>query len=228
MSPAAKARAAAAAAAAAGAVAEPAPPVGDEPEETRERIIRVATALFYRNGYKGTSMNAIAAEVGISAPALYWHFDSKQEICFRSVHEELSRFVHALAPASQEATVELRLGRFVWTYVVLKLRQSEWLSTPGAAGAYSQLRSAMTRRQRDRLDVLQRQVMDQLRGILDAGVAGGAFRFDNATVTAFAITTLCEYVFTWFDPDGALDASAVADHYRDLVLAMVGAAPDPA
>jgi AcrR family transcriptional regulator len=197
-------------------------PAGDAPEQTRERIVDVATKLFYRNGYRGTSMSAIAAEVGISAPALYWHFKSKQEICFTAVYEELGHFVYALKPASEEPSAEERLGRFVWTYVLLKLRQSEWLSAPGAAGAYRELRSSLTRKQGAQIDALQRQVLDQLRGVLDDGQASGAFRFDSQPVTAFAIVTLCEYVFSWFDPGGPLDAAQVADHYRTLVLSMVG------
>src|SRR4030095_14605815 len=47
---------------------------------TSVQILQVASALFARHGFAGTSTRDIAREVGISQPALYKHFGSKQEI----------------------------------------------------------------------------------------------------------------------------------------------------
>lgn len=205
--------------------AKPTPSGEGRPDQTRERIVRVAMSLFYERGYRGTSLAAIAKELNISAPALYWHFSSKRDICFTAVYEELDRFAYALQPALQEASPDRQLGHFVRTYVLLKLQQNEWLREPGAVGAYRQLRQAMTPKQRERLDGRQRQVYQMLRGILDAGRSAGLFHYDDSTATTFAVVTLCEYVFSWVQPGGRLTPDAIADIYRGLVLAMVGAAP---
>lgn len=189
----------------------------------RDRILSVAATLFYRQGYGGTSMNAIAAELDISGPALYWHFKSKQELCFEAIRAELDRFVAGLAPASRKSGPTAQLSAFVAAYVVLKLHQSETLETPGASGVYSQLRDSLTAAQRETLDGLQRKVVKQLRGILRRGQKAGEFRFDNLSVTTFAIISLCEYVFSWFDPEGRLSITEVGEEYQALVLAMVGA-----
>lgn len=191
--------------------------------DTRERILRVANALFYEHGYSGTSLTAIAEEVGVSAPALYWHFSSKEEMCFTAVHAELSRFVEAFRPCeSDEASPDVRLSMFVRAYVREKLEQSRWLRTPGASGSYGQLRDALGPEYRKRLDELQRRVVEILRSILRDGREAGIFRFAELTPTAFAIVTMCEYVFVWVRGDGPLGPDQVADVYRDLVLAMVG------
>ena len=47
---------------------------------TRERILEVALDLFVRKGYAGTSLREIAAELGFSKAALYYHYESKQDI----------------------------------------------------------------------------------------------------------------------------------------------------
>ena len=47
---------------------------------TSVQILQVASALFARHGFAGTSTRDIAREVGLSQPALYKHFGSKQEI----------------------------------------------------------------------------------------------------------------------------------------------------
>jgi AcrR family transcriptional regulator len=47
---------------------------------TRDEILRVAAEQFTRSGYKGTSLQEIAAEVGCSKAALLYHFAAKDSI----------------------------------------------------------------------------------------------------------------------------------------------------
>ncbi len=49
-------------------------------KNTKEKILEEALKLFAQSGYKGTSMNEIAAKIGVSKAALYKHYSSKQEI----------------------------------------------------------------------------------------------------------------------------------------------------
>ena len=49
-------------------------------KNTKERILEEALKLFSQSGYMGTSMNDIAAELGVTKAALYKHYKSNQEI----------------------------------------------------------------------------------------------------------------------------------------------------
>lgn len=49
-------------------------------KSTKERILEEALKLFSQSGYMGTSMNDIAAKLGVTKAALYKHYTSKQEI----------------------------------------------------------------------------------------------------------------------------------------------------
>ena len=51
---------------------------------TREEILDVATDLFIELGYDKTSLREIAERVGVTKAALYYHFESKEEI-FRTL-----------------------------------------------------------------------------------------------------------------------------------------------
>jgi AcrR family transcriptional regulator len=190
---------------------------------TRERILTMALRLFYARGYRGTSLSAIADEVGISAPSLYWHFESKHELCFVCVRDELQRFIEGIERGTQGSDPQTQLGGFVRAYVHLKLEQNEWLDQPGAAMGYRQLRNALKPARRAEIDALQRRVLNLLRSVLRAGRDSGVLRFDDADTTAFAVITMCEYVYTWVQPGGRLSPDEIADEYRDLVLAMVRA-----
>ena len=57
--------------------------------ETKTKISEVALRLFSQNGYPGTSMSDIAAQLGITKPALYKHYGSKREI-FDSILKRMS------------------------------------------------------------------------------------------------------------------------------------------
>jgi AcrR family transcriptional regulator len=58
---------------------------------TRERILNVALELFVAQGYDGTSLRQIAEQLGVTKAALYYHFESKEDI-LRALHMRLHEF----------------------------------------------------------------------------------------------------------------------------------------
>ncbi len=55
-------------------------PEGATAEETRKRLLQAAAALFARNGLHGTTLGEIAGAAGLTAPAIYNHFSSKDDL----------------------------------------------------------------------------------------------------------------------------------------------------
>ena len=68
-------------------------------KKTKEKILKVATALFSQLGYRGASVRKIAKEVGIRESALYNHFTNKEAI-FLEVAKEI--FSSPFSLSSQE------------------------------------------------------------------------------------------------------------------------------
>lgn len=54
-----------------------------ESSPRREQILRVAAQLFARHGFHGVSIAELGAAVGVSGPALYRHFASKEALLAR-------------------------------------------------------------------------------------------------------------------------------------------------
>jgi AcrR family transcriptional regulator len=74
-------------------VAEDEPDSRPEPTrpDTRQRILDVALGLFTEQGYDGTSLRQIAEKLGVTKAALYYHFESKDDILL-ALHMRLHEF----------------------------------------------------------------------------------------------------------------------------------------
>jgi AcrR family transcriptional regulator len=72
--------------------------------ETRAELIAAAARAFSARGYRGASMEAIAAEAGYSTGAIYGHFSGKEDL-FLAVFED-----YAATRARELAELEERAG----------------------------------------------------------------------------------------------------------------------
>ena len=54
--------------------------------EKRAAILEAAKRLFPRHGFEGTSMDAVAAEAGVSKLTVYSHFGGKESLFIETIH----------------------------------------------------------------------------------------------------------------------------------------------
>lgn len=188
----------------------------------RERVMQVALQLFLANGYAGTSLKAVADELGISPPALYWYFPSKEELYGSVIEQSMRDFLDYVRGAITDSDPVFKLSQLVRAHVTWQLQQSEiaqafdlTMALKGRASDIPESRLAPVRK-------LENDYLDDVRTILREGVEAGVFDVDDYVTTAFAIITLCEYVTTWYNSNGPLSIPAVANRYEALVRRMVG------
>lgn len=66
--------------------------------DQRDRILGCACDLYLKHGLDGFSMRKLAREVGVTAPAIYRHYDGRDEVLsdvLREAHRTFSRYLYA-------------------------------------------------------------------------------------------------------------------------------------
>lgn len=68
-----------------------------------DRIVNVATDLFYKQGYRATGINEIIEKSGVAKATFYSHFPSKDDLCAASLNwlsnNEINYIENAIASA---------------------------------------------------------------------------------------------------------------------------------
>jgi AcrR family transcriptional regulator len=136
----------------------------DAPPSRREQILTTAAELFAARGFHGVSVSELGAACGITGPALYKHFPSKDAVLAEmlvSISEQLlavgrARVREADAPGDAlEALVDWHVDFAVRQRAVIVVQDRDWESLPTEA--------------REQVRALQRKYVDlwaaQLRAI---------------------------------------------------------------
>jgi AcrR family transcriptional regulator len=96
-------------------------------EQTRRRLLNAAGRVFRRRGYRGASVEAIAAEAGYTVGALYSNFEGKDDLLLALLEEEIGEItkrVVAAAAEPEDAIEKLRRGALEWMAVLDEERES--------------------------------------------------------------------------------------------------------
>lgn len=71
-------------------------------KDTANRILQQAMKIFLEKGYHGTSIEEITQAAGLTKGALYWHFQSKEDLLKRIMEEFEKRFLDGLIQAVKD------------------------------------------------------------------------------------------------------------------------------
>jgi AcrR family transcriptional regulator len=183
----------------------------------RERILEEAVKLFYERGFTGTTLDDIAAELGVTKPFIYTHFRGKVELlaalCKPTIELALAAVANAAALPGTP-TERLRIAITDFTMVVLR-RQ------PNIA-IYFREEKNLSPESLAEINVLRRQFDHVLSNLLIEGAAAEEFEIRDHSLAALALGGMISWAYTWYRPGGRLTLEETAAHMADLALRMAG------
>jgi AcrR family transcriptional regulator len=184
-------------------------------EALRRTVLEAAAKLFAQRGFGGTNLQDIADSLGISRPALYYYFKSKEDI-LASLVEEVTVFSgHQATELASKADFNPSetLRQMVFNHAKWLLEHSvEFRVVDRTENDLP----ATTRRTHDKA---KRALLDNFRRTVERGIELGHFRPVDATVAAFAIIGMCSWTAWWFVPEGRVPLDEVAKSIADFAVA---------
>ena len=181
----------------------------------RERVLAAAVKLFRRNGYHATTMDDVAASVGLNKGTLYHYFASKSEILF-TVFEDRIAAGRSILPELDALPPEAAVRRFVEQQV-----GTIW-SSPDAAAVYYQesrfVRQYVDRQQYARIRAGETEIGATLERVIQRGIDAGDFAETDVYVAAQGIIGVCAWIVSWWEQARRRSVTDVADQYAAQML----------
>ena len=81
-----------------------------------DEAIQMATELFWRKGYEGTSLSDLTGAMRITAPSFYFAFGNKEKLFRRVIEQYYESQIELLESALREPTVRGVAERFLYGY----------------------------------------------------------------------------------------------------------------
>jgi TetR/AcrR family acrAB operon transcriptional repressor len=161
----------------------------DAPKAVREQ----AFALFGRHGYEGVSIGAIARAAKLSKGALYWHFDSKEQLyleCQRQLHALFNGYIFEPMRGENDGVTRILM---LFTGLGRMLRDPR--VTQGVAGYWLVPARPETEQVARAQRAFEAACVEAMRETLRLGVAQGRFDYkDDLDDMAHASIALVEAV----------------------------------
>lgn len=95
--------------------------VRTRPKNRRELILAAASVRFHQSGYAGTSLDDIAGDLGVTAPALYRHFRSKDDLYTAALELNLRQLESSIGEAASVRQAIRGLAEVAVTHPTLGL-----------------------------------------------------------------------------------------------------------
>jgi AcrR family transcriptional regulator len=187
-------------------------------EHVRTRLLNAAVRVFDRKGYTAASVREVAAMAGVTKPAVYYHFGSKEGLLvaiLRQAERQLSRTLdqaeERVGPARERilARCEDVYALFGEHVPLARVAHAVFLGPPDGAPSFD-------------VRVFEGKFRRAIERMVDAGLASGEFRqaaVEDVALGVMAILQLCNerQLHPAFEPVGPAGVRRLVSLFFDGV-----------
>lgn len=184
---------------------------GEQYQRKKQELLRAAVRVFNQNGALNTSLEDVARELGITKAAIYYYFESKQEVLYECYCMSLDLADDIVAHAQRHGrTGRDKLRLYIRRFVEQGL--SELNPTMG-------LRQQLTLEPRYLKKLVGRRRIhrDGVRALIAGGVRDGSIVNCNPAVLQAMIAGAHSWLFMSFRRDGDMSAVEMAEAVTELM-----------
>lgn len=178
----------------------------------RDQILRTAADLFRERGYRASTVDDIAARLGMSKASLYTYFRAKEEMLAVISRETIAAFTRELALVLRSTlSPEDKLRRVVREHVRFVIANRSFLTVFFSEEANLPPRLA-------RALAAQKNRYDKgVEAIVVEGMRRGVFRDVPPRLVVFGLLGMLNWLYKWYNPAGRWGAEEVSSAFLSLV-----------
>lgn len=188
--------------------------------ETKEAIVTTAAGLFARNGYRATTLEAVASAIGIKKASVYHYITSKEELLTAIYERIFDRIEKAVRPiASLPFPPDEKLRRMIHAHIEIVADERDLLTVVfnEEAELPAKLMRKISRRKR---------AYEQLfEDVLEEGCRIGVFRPIDIRTTVLGLLGMCNWLHKWYRPERGAP-SEIASLFALLLESGLMSSPD--
>jgi len=179
-----------------------------------KKIIKTATELFHRKGYRSTTLEDVATELGITKAALYHYVSSKENllsIIYIQALENIFRNVDKILGMDLPPDEKLKM--------IIRNHIKEIIipSLPMYAVFFSE-ENQLPESDFKKIQEEKKKYTKILEQIIGEGISQGLFRATDARLLAFAIIGMCNWVYKWYKVGNSnYSPDQIVEHFMTLL-----------
>lgn len=179
-----------------------------------QRIIDVSVELFHKKGYRSTSLDDVACELGVTKAALYHYVSSKEALlsiiyiqALENIFKNFTTISESDLPPDQKLRQILRnhiQGIIIPNLALFSVFFTEENQLPDEAHRKIQ------REKRKYTEITEK--------IIREGIELGLFKPVDPTLQAYGLIGMCNWIYTWYKPgESPYTPDQVADQFVRLL-----------
>ncbi|UZW57784.1 TetR/AcrR family transcriptional regulator [Sphingobium sp. JS3065] len=177
----------------------------------RDAVLRAAVRMFNERGFHATSLDDVAATLGISKRTIYHYLANKDQVLLECITIGL----HQLLEAAEEARREPgdgrhRLTRFLRRYAEVNMEDfGRCVIRTGV--------EALSPESLPRYRQLKREIDAALRTMIQEAIDEGSIAPVDVKLAAFTLAGALNWPARWHDPEGPLPVDSIAVMLVDIL-----------
>lgn len=182
---------------------------------TKEQIIETARRLFRKQGYAWTTLDQVAAELGVTRAAIYHWVPSKESVLCE-IHERVMDLITArfVEISAQDIDEIAKLSAVLQSHVLAVAGNLDALTV------FFQDEAALPAAPARQIALRKRNYDQAVEKIVRAGQQKGTIRRDlDAKIVVKSLMAMGNWAYQWYNPEGPASPEELARHVVQIALA---------
>lgn len=178
----------------------------------QEEILHAAATLIATRGFRAVTMDDISASMGFTKSVVYYYLKSKNDILWRifsRMYESYFESITQITEMSEDP--DMKLVAIIRQHALNVMKNRDWTAI------YFREEAELDERQRREIARKKRQYDAVIEDIYCEGVERGMFLDIPPHIAVAGILGSCNWLYTWYNPEGPVSADMIADYYAVLL-----------